>query len=82
MVCFKQAIEQRSGFATASNRPALAPAPVPSGARIDREDQSLPPGGSETFSSTWASNGFHFARKLCEILGTKPAIKPSDLAPS
>ena len=33
---------------SASHRPALAPAPVPSGAGIDREDHPLPPGGSET----------------------------------
>ena len=43
------------------------------GPRSIARTNPLPPGGSETSSSTWASNGFRFARRLCEILGTRPA---------
>ena len=67
---------------SASIRPALAPAPVPSGAGIDREDLSLPPGGSETISSAWVSSGSREIRRFREFLDARPAIRPSDFAPS
>jgi hypothetical protein len=55
-------------------RPALAPAPVLSETEIDREDQSPATRQfRDRISSAWASNGSHFARRLCEILGTRPA---------
>jgi hypothetical protein len=67
---------------SASNRPALAPAPVPSGAEIDREDQ-LP--AARRFRDLLVGLGL-IAVSLCpktpRNLGTRPAIRPSDFAPS
>ena len=62
---------------SASIRPALAPAPVPSGAEIDREDQ-LPAARRfrDRMSSTCTSSGFRLARRLCEILGSSRQIRP------
>ena len=48
---------RRDAPKSAYHRPALAPAPVPSGAEPGREDLSLPPGGSETGPSARTSNG-------------------------
>ena len=68
---------------SASIRPALAPAPVPSGAEIDREDQ-LPAARRfrDRMSSTCTSSGFRLARRLCEILGSSRQSGLSDFAPS
>ena len=43
----------------------------------------LPPGGSETvFRRPGPDSGLGFARKLHQFLGTRPAIRPADFAPS
>src|SRR5690606_15045654 len=55
-------------------RPALAPVPAPSGVGANREDLSLPPGGSEAGPVGLGLERRSLARRCCELLGTRPAI--------
>jgi hypothetical protein len=72
-----------AGPSAASVRPALAPVPVPSGARIGSKAFPLPPGGSET---VLVDPGLITALAMPEGVTNSSApdrqIRPADFAPS